>query len=139
MVFAVGVFYNFVSLYRLTWAQRCWPRATDEFGSVSAISSFLLQDIPRHPDTRLFEVREVFKRSSLLGFQAYVRAYIAMFFASGGSPGACVQQTPNHQLMPWYAHEKKRVDLPCEAKTYGLGRFEPSLLPHYNHTLHSLE
>ena len=46
--------------------------------SASVISSFLLQDIPRHPDTRLFEVREAFKRSFLLlGFQAHIRAYIA--------------------------------------------------------------
>ena len=43
------------------------------------ISSFLLQDIPRHPDTRLFEVREACKRSLLLGFQAHIRACIALF------------------------------------------------------------
>ena len=43
------------------------------------ISSFLLQDIPRHPDTRLFEVRGAFKRSLLLDFQAHIRAYIATF------------------------------------------------------------
>ena len=46
---------------------------------VSVIRSFLLQDIPRHPDTRLFEVREAFKRSLLLGFQAHIRAYFAIF------------------------------------------------------------
>ena len=45
------------------------------------IGSFLLQDIPRHPDTRLFEVREAFKRSLLLGFQAHIPAYIAFLFA----------------------------------------------------------
>ena len=67
----------FLSFYRLTWVQRCWPRATPDFGSASVISSFLLQDIPRHPDTRLFEVREAFKRSLLLGFQAHICAYIA--------------------------------------------------------------
>ena len=50
------------------------------------ISSFLLQDIPRHPDTRLFEVREAFKRSLLLGFQARIRAYIA-----GVSPPAALR------------------------------------------------
>ena len=38
------------------------------------ISSFLLQDIPRH-DTRLFEVREAFRRTLLLGFRAYISAY----------------------------------------------------------------
>ena len=57
---------------------------------VSVIRSFLLQDIPRHPDTRLFEVREAFKRSLLLGFQAPIRAYIAIFHLrrpSGGPPG----------------------------------------------------
>ena len=43
------------------------------------IISFLLQDIPRHPDTRLFEVREAFKRGLLLDFQAHVRVYIAIF------------------------------------------------------------
>ena len=40
------------------------------------ISSFFLQDIPRH-DTRLFEVREAFKRSLLLGVRAYISADIA--------------------------------------------------------------
>ena len=40
------------------------------------ISSFLLQDIPRH-DTRLFEVREAVKRTLSLGFRAYISAYIA--------------------------------------------------------------
>ena len=40
------------------------------------ISSFLLQDIPRH-DTRLFEVREAFKRTLLLGFRAYICSHIA--------------------------------------------------------------
>ena len=38
------------------------------------ISSLLLQDIPRH-DTRLFEVREAFRRTLLLGFRAYISAY----------------------------------------------------------------
>ena len=42
------------------------------------ISSFLLQGIPRHTDTRLFEVREAFKRC-YFGFQAHIRAYIAYF------------------------------------------------------------
>jgi len=50
---------------------------------VSVINSFLLEDIPRHRDTRLFEVREAFPRSSLLrGFLAHIRAYpwyIAIF------------------------------------------------------------
>ena len=49
------------------------------------ISSFL-QDIPRH-DTRLFEVREAFKRTLLFGFCAYIRAYIAKKNASGDPPG----------------------------------------------------
>ena len=40
---------------------------------------FLLHDIPRRPDTRLFEVREGLKRSLLLGFQAHIHAYIAFF------------------------------------------------------------
>ena len=31
------------------------------------------------PDTRLFEVWEAFKRSLLLGFQAHIRAYFAIF------------------------------------------------------------
>ena len=44
--------------------------------SVSVISSFLLQDIPRH-DARLFEVREAFKRALLLGFRACISACIA--------------------------------------------------------------
>ena len=46
------------------------------------ISSFLLQDIPRHTDTRLFEVREAFKRSLLPGTWfsvAYSRIYRNIF------------------------------------------------------------
>ena len=62
--------------YRLPWVQRCCPRATPDFGSLSVISSFVLQDIPKH-DTHLFEVREAFKRFLLPGFRAYISAYIA--------------------------------------------------------------
>ena len=43
------------------------------------MSSFLLQGIPRHPDTRLFEVREAFKRTLfllLVVFRSYIRAYM---------------------------------------------------------------
>ena len=60
----------------MTWVHRCWPQATPDVGSVSVISSFLLQDIPRH-DTRLVEVREAFERTLLRGFRAYcyVSAY----------------------------------------------------------------
>lgn len=64
-------------------------RATPVFGSVRAISSFLLQNIPRHPQTHLFEVQEAFKPSSLLVFQAYVRAYMAIF-----SPPADLRPPP---------------------------------------------
>ena len=58
------------------------------------ISSFLLQDTPRHPDTRLFEVREAFKRSLLLRFQAHIRPYTSQFFRlraalRGPSGGPC--------------------------------------------------
>ena len=67
--------------YRLTWVHRCWPRATPDFGSVSVISSVLLQDIPRHPDTRLFEVQEAFKRSLLRFSGAYSRIYRNFFAA----------------------------------------------------------
>ena len=66
---ANGEYYSinmFFSFYRLTWVQRCWLRATPDFGSVSVINSFPLKDVPWHPDTRLFEVREAFKRSLLL-------------------------------------------------------------------------
>ena len=71
--------------------------------SVSVIRSFLLQDIPRHPDIRLFEVREAFKRSLLRGFQAHIRAYIAFFSppAALRGPSRGNRQTPNHYLMPW--------------------------------------
>ena len=51
------------------------------------ISSFLLQDIPRHPDTCLFEVREAFKRNLFLGFEAHIRAYIAIFSPPAPSGG----------------------------------------------------
>ena len=103
------VLIRFSLFCRLTWVQRCWSRASPDFGSVSVVSSFLLQDIPRHPDTRLFEVREAFKRSLLLDFQAHIRAYIAIFSPpaalrgpSGGPPRGpsgdpCGgQQTPHH-------------------------------------------
>ena len=82
------------------------------------IISFLLQDIPRHPDTRLFEVREAFKRSLLLDFQAHIRACMSSGGPCGGLPRLrratraagvlrCAQQTPNQHLMPWYlvSHE----------------------------------
>ena len=39
------------------------------------VSSFLLQNVPRR-DTRVFEVREAFKRTLLVGFRAYISAYI---------------------------------------------------------------
>ena len=60
--------------YRLTWVQRCWPRVTPDFGSVRAISSLLFYGIRRHLDARFFGGSG---SSSLLGFQAYIRAYIA--------------------------------------------------------------
>ena len=86
---ANGEYINLFVYFRLTWKQRCRPQATPDFGSVGVISSFLLEDIPRHPDTPLFEVREAFKRSLLNGFQAHVRAYFAILFASGA-----VRKTP---------------------------------------------
>ena len=49
------------------------------------VSSFLLQDIPRHD--RLFEVREALKRALLPSFHAYISAYIANKSASGGPLG----------------------------------------------------
>ena len=82
------VFICFSLFYRLTWVQRCWPRATTpDCGSVSVISSFLLQDIPRHPETRLLEVREAFKRSLLVFRRTF--AHISHIFR-------CAQLTPNH-------------------------------------------
>ena len=69
------------------------------------ISSFLLQDNLRHPDTRLFEVREAFKRSLLSDFQAHIRAYTAFFSppaARGGlsrgtlGGGLRARKTPKH-------------------------------------------
>ena len=53
----------------------------------SVISSFLLQDIATH-DARLFEVREAFNRTLLLGFRAaYIWAYIAKNNRLRGPPG----------------------------------------------------
>ena len=49
------------------------------------ISAFLLQDVPKH-DARLFEVREGYKRTLLLGYRAYISAYTAKKIASGGPP-----------------------------------------------------
>ena len=42
----------FSLFYRLTWVRRCWPRAAPDFGSVSVISSFLLQGILIHAFSR---------------------------------------------------------------------------------------
>ena len=70
------------------------------------VSSFL-QDIPRH-DTHLFEVREAFKRTLLLGFRAYSSAYyIAKNLVSGGSPGgglrgACAPAARNTPCVAYY-------------------------------------
>ena len=50
------------------------------------MSSFLLQDIPRH-DTRVIEVREAFEHISLLGFHPNISADTAKKKASGGSCG----------------------------------------------------
>ena len=64
-------------------------------------NSLLLQDVPRHPHARLFEVREALKRTSLLfGFPAYIRANIAFFRLRRPSGGHGAQQTPDHQLLP---------------------------------------
>ena len=68
------------------------PSYTPDVGSVSMISSFLLQEIPRRPDTRLSEVREAFIRSLLLGFQAHIRAYMAFF-----SPPAALRPPPGRK------------------------------------------
>ena len=86
----------FSLFYRLTWGQRCWPRS--EFGSVSVISSFILQDIPRH-DTRIYfrGSREASKRTLLLGVRASISAYIAQNALRRllGSP----QQTPVYYII----------------------------------------
>ena len=50
-------------------------------------SSVLFQDIVRHPHTRLFEVREAFKRPSSLCFRTCSRAYIAFFPPPAALPG----------------------------------------------------
>ena len=38
------------------------------------------------PNTSLFEVREAFQRTLLLGFRAFIRAYPAMFWPPSGGP-----------------------------------------------------
>ena len=59
-------------------------------------SSFRLQDIPRHPDTALSELWEAFRRTLLLlGFQAYIRAHIAIFSTSAAPP------RPSRWGLPW--------------------------------------
>ena len=116
----------FSLFYRVTWVQRCWPRATPEFGSASVISSFLLQDIPRHPDSRLFEVREAFK-SSLLVFRR-IFEHISHFFRA--------QQTPNYQFersenLVDTSRKKKYVRVACALANLGLkGVVKTLLLSH---------
>ena len=68
------------------WVQRCWPRATPDFGSVKSVISSS-QGILIHAFSRLG--RRLFKRSLLLRFQAHIRAYhvYRIFCASGGPPG----------------------------------------------------
>ena len=56
-------------------------------GVLNVISSFFLQDIPRH-DTCLFEVRKAFERTLLLGFHAYISAYIVKKTSQAAFPGA---------------------------------------------------
>ena len=50
------------------------------------ISSILLQGIPRH-DTRIFEVREAFKRTSFPGFRADISAHISKKTPPASLPG----------------------------------------------------
>ena len=57
------------------------------------ISSFLLQDIPRH-DTRLFEVREAFKRTLLLDFRAYIANKSPPAVLPGAPPRATSLASP---------------------------------------------
>ena len=58
----------------------------------------LIQDIPRHPGTRLFKVREAFKRTLFLGFRAYIRAYIAFFRLRRHSGGPCGGNTGRRRV-----------------------------------------
>ena len=62
------------------------------------------QGIPRHPDTRFFEVREAFKLNLLLvGFRAYIRACMAMFCPPAALPGGCsAQHGPRITFMSCY-------------------------------------
>ena len=47
------------------------------------------EDIPRHPDTRLFEVRDALNSVRYLIFRRiFAHTDISHFFASGGHPGA---------------------------------------------------
>ena len=93
-------------LHQLTWVQRCWPLATPVFGSVIAISSFLLQDISRHPETRFLEVWEVFKHGPLPGFQANIPAgivaHISYTFCHRRGPlrEACARHRAKHLATP---------------------------------------
>ena len=90
------------------------------------INSFLLQDIPRHPDTCLFEVREAFKRSLLLGFQAHIRAYIAFFSRGalrGPLRGACAPNT-----------RRRRVALRATDAEPLINTLVPTVVQQYSHT-----
>ena len=64
----------FSLFYRLTWV------------SVSVLSSFMHQDISKHPETRLLEIREAFERSLLPGCQAHIFAHISHFFRLRNTP-----------------------------------------------------
>ena len=84
------------------------------------ISSFLLQDIPKH-DTHRFEVREAFKRTLLPGFRPYFSCILRispkkMLPAAlpGGAPGAFLRRAtdagplPNAQLPTPTLRERRR-------------------------------
>ena len=116
--------------------QRCWPRATLDFARVCVISVFLLQDIPRRFDTRLFEVRAVFKStllsgnvpripgiSHLLSLRRPIRGPCGVLVRLGRTtPDASVlrspQLTPDHLLIPWYENAEVKALLYLRSNTH---------------------
>ena len=110
------VFILFSLFHWLTWVQRCWPRATPDFGSVSVMSSFLL---PRYPKASWYTPFRGWRRLNAVCSLVLRRifAHISQNFRlrrpNPNPPGGsrCAHQTPNHELIPCYLLPLQHYDV----------------------------
>ena len=59
---------------------------------------------PYHNNTRLFEVREAFQRTLLLGFRGHISAYMANKTPPAALPGGAPRNRRRTNYWPWYLH-----------------------------------